>query len=342
MPNLTSYHAPPIHLNRELPKTYCDLRRHEIDYKHFLRTRITNIQSSLSFTNKKHLTRIKNIQRHRKYFDHSERLFHVYQRNLQLCQKILQIWTNNGKQKGGVDCYNENYNKQIKISHFRLRQKHWKDNIESENKRLIHSLIYHRKIYRPVHDRYTAYEAFQYHLKLLNAMSQYPKYNTSKFLYKILLDHNYLLEHIYYTYIQFYNLDSNISLRTQCQTLPFSYKFHKEKPNIIKTKFNKSIKHKEVKTNKYIDNILQQTMNNAIHIYNQPVPSAFNRIKSSYSTDSQWLKPRLLNHTEVFRSLSCRQLLEPWRNTKRQRGPLGNYTINDKTINENLEKKNNI
>ncbi|CAF0924448.1 unnamed protein product [Rotaria sordida] len=306
MPNLTSYHAPPIHLNRELPKTYCDLIRHEIDYNHFLRTRITNIQSSLSFTNKKHLTKTMNTQRHRKYFDHNQRLFHIYQRNLQLCKKILQIWTNNSKQKGGVDCHNENYKKQTKISHFRLQQKQWKDNIESENKRLIRSVIYHRKKYQPVHDRYTAYKAFQYHLKLLKAMSQYPKYN----------------------------INTNISLQTQCQTLPFSYKFHRQKPKIIKMKFNKPIKHQEIQTNKYIENILQQTMNNAIYIYNQPLPSAFNRIKSSYSADSQWLKPHFKNHLELFRSFSCRQLLEPWRNTKQQSGPLGSYTINDKMINE--------
>ncbi|CAF3404223.1 unnamed protein product [Rotaria sp. Silwood1] len=306
MPNLTSYRAPPIHLNRELPKTYCDLIRHEIDYNHFLRTRITNIQSSLSFTNKKHLTKTKNIQRHRKFFDHNQRLFHIYKRNLQLCQKILQIWSNNGKQKGGIDCHNENYRKQTNISHFRLQQKHWKDNIENENQRLIHSLIYHRKKYQSVYDRYTTYEAYQYHLKLLKAMCQYPKYNTN----------------------------SNISLRTQCQTLPFSYKFHKQKSKINKTKFNKSIKNKEIRTNKYIENILQQTMNNAIYIYNQPLPSAFNRIKSSYSADSQWLKPRLYNHTALFRSFSCRQLLEPWHNTKRQRGPIGSYIINDKMINE--------
>jgi hypothetical protein len=135
MPNLTSYHAPPIHLKRELPKTYCDLIRHEIDYNHFLHTRIGNIQSSVSSTNKKYIPR-------RRYFDHNQRLSDVYQHNLHLCKKILQIWTNSSKQNGGVDCHNENYKKQINISHFRLRQNRWKDKIESENKRLIRSLMY--------------------------------------------------------------------------------------------------------------------------------------------------------------------------------------------------------
>jgi hypothetical protein len=131
MPNLTSYHAPAIHLNRELPKTYCDLIQHEFDYIHFLRTRIANIQSSLSFTNKKHSIYRNNIQQHQYFNDN--------QCNLELCKKILQI--RNGERKGGVDCHNENYKKQIKISHFRLRQKRWKDKIENENKRFIHSLV---------------------------------------------------------------------------------------------------------------------------------------------------------------------------------------------------------
>jgi len=52
MPNLTSYHSPVIHLNREPPKTYCDLIQYEFEYIHFLRTRIANIQSSLISTNK--------------------------------------------------------------------------------------------------------------------------------------------------------------------------------------------------------------------------------------------------------------------------------------------------
>jgi hypothetical protein len=134
MPNLTSYHAPPIHLNRELPKTYCDLIRHEIDYNHFLHTRIPNIQSPLSLTNKNH------IQQH-KYSSPNQQSSDVYQHNLHLCKKILQIWTNNGKQNRGVDCHNENYKKQINISHFRLRQKRWKEKVESENKRFIHSLM---------------------------------------------------------------------------------------------------------------------------------------------------------------------------------------------------------
>jgi hypothetical protein len=44
-------------------------------------------------------------------------------------------------EKWGVDCHNENYKKQINISHFRLRQKRWKDKIESDNKRFINSLM---------------------------------------------------------------------------------------------------------------------------------------------------------------------------------------------------------
>jgi len=140
MPNLTSYRASPIHLNRDFPKTSCDLIRHEIDYIHFLRTRIANIQSSLVYTNKKRLIQTNNTQQ-RRYFDHNQRLFHVYQRNLQLCKKILHIWSNNSEHKGGVDCHNEHYKTQTNISHFRLRQKQWKDKIEKENKRFIHSLM---------------------------------------------------------------------------------------------------------------------------------------------------------------------------------------------------------
>jgi hypothetical protein len=140
MPNLTSYLAPVIHLNRELPKTYCDLIKHEFDYIHFLRTRIAKIQSSLAFINKKNRSSYtNNIQRHQ-YFDDKQHLFDdIYQRNLELCKKILQIW--NGKRKIGVDCHNENYEKQRNITHFRLRQQQWKDKIESENKQFIHSLM---------------------------------------------------------------------------------------------------------------------------------------------------------------------------------------------------------
>ena len=114
MPNLTSYYAPHIHLNREFPKTFCDLIRHEIQYIHFLRTHIANIQSSLSFTKKKH-SNYKNNIRQRKYYDHDQRLFDVYQCNLRLYKNNLQIWTNKYQQKGGVDCHNEHYKKQINI-----------------------------------------------------------------------------------------------------------------------------------------------------------------------------------------------------------------------------------
>jgi hypothetical protein len=138
MSNLTSYHALVIHLNREFPKTYCHLIQHEFDYIHFLRTRIANIQSSLVSTNKKHLNYRKNIQQHR-YSDDKQCLSDIFQHNLELCKKILQI--SNGEQKVGVDCHNENYKKQINISHFRLRQKRWKDKIESDNKRFINSLM---------------------------------------------------------------------------------------------------------------------------------------------------------------------------------------------------------
>jgi len=138
MLNLISYHAPVIHLNRELPKTYCHLIQHEFDYILFLRTRIANIQSSLASTNKKHLTYRKNIQQHR-YFDDKQCLSDIFQHNLELCKKILQI--SNGKRKVGVDCHDENYKKQINISHSHLRQKRWKDKIESDNKRFINSLM---------------------------------------------------------------------------------------------------------------------------------------------------------------------------------------------------------
>jgi hypothetical protein len=101
-------------------------------------------------------------------------------------------------------------------------------------------------------------------------MSQYPKYVLINSVYKNLFDH-YLPEHIYYNYTQFYNLHSNISSQAQCQTLPFSYKIKKQKQQTIKA--NKQIQNKEIKANKYsristtyIENILQQVINDAIYI----------------------------------------------------------------------------
>ncbi len=117
MPNLTSYHPPALHLNRELPKTYCDLIQHEFNYIHFLRSRIANIQSSLLSTNRKHC--INSIPQH-PHFDHELSDIH---------------------RKHAINCYKENNEKRINISHFRLRQKRWKEKIENENKRFIQSLV---------------------------------------------------------------------------------------------------------------------------------------------------------------------------------------------------------
>jgi hypothetical protein len=124
MPNLTFYHPPIIHLNRELSKSYCDLIQHEFNYIHFLRTRIANVQSSLAFRNKKKF--VNNIQQH-SYFD---------QNNLKLSR---QSWRD--ERKANIDCRNESYKKERNLSHFYLRQKRWKEKIESENQRFIHSLM---------------------------------------------------------------------------------------------------------------------------------------------------------------------------------------------------------
>ncbi|CAF0808872.1 unnamed protein product [Adineta steineri] len=324
MPNLTSYHAPSIHSNRELPKTYCDLIRHEIDYNHFLRTRIANMHSSLSFTNKKHFIPAKNIPR-RRYYDHNQRLFHVYQHNLQLCKKILEIWTNNGKQQGGVDCHNENYRKQLNISHFRLRQKQCKDKIENENKRFIHSMIYHRKKYQPIHDRSTAYKDFEKHLKLLKTMSQYPKYILTNPVHKNLFNYDNLPEYAYYNFSQFYNLKPNTSLQTSCQALPRSYKLIKQKASANKTKSNKQIKTPMKST--YVENFIQQTLNDAIYIYNQSFPSISTSVKSLYTQNNQRSKSRSYQQQKPFHSVSCRQLLEPWSNTRRSKKTPENIII---------------
>lgn len=99
MPNLTSYQAPAIHLNRELPKNYCVLITHEMNYSHFLRTRLANIQSSLASTKPKPCF-------------------------------------------SPVDCEKINGNKRMNISHFRLRQKRWKEKVDHENQRFIQSLLY--------------------------------------------------------------------------------------------------------------------------------------------------------------------------------------------------------
>jgi len=72
-------------------------------------------------------------------------------------------------------------------------------------------------------------------------MSQYSKYSQNNSVCKNLLNHNYSSKYI---------------------------KFNKQKPQI-----NETIKYKELKTNKYsprsttyIENIVQQTIHNAIHI----------------------------------------------------------------------------
>ena len=140
MPNLSTYYAPPIHLRRELPKKPCALIQHELDYVHFLRTRVAGIQSSLSSTNRRKSKDDKELVR-RRYVDHNQRLYHVHRRNLQLCRKILNVWNDYEHQRGGVDCHNENHKKPSDISHLRLRQTRWKDRIEKENQRFIHSLV---------------------------------------------------------------------------------------------------------------------------------------------------------------------------------------------------------
>lgn len=140
MPNMSTYRAPPIHLQRELPKPPCDLLRHELDYEHFLRTRAARIQSSLSSTNRTKSHDDKELAR-RRHVDHNQRLYRVHRRNVQLCRKILNIWNDYEHQRGSVDCHNENYQTSPGISHFRLRQTRWKDRIEKENQRFIHSLV---------------------------------------------------------------------------------------------------------------------------------------------------------------------------------------------------------
>ena len=117
MPNLTSYHAPAIHLNRELPKSYCDLIEHEWQYIHFLRSRLMNIESSLASTNPKPcLPRIPQ--------DHSEG------------DPLAKTY-----QKVPADCLEKKGKNRVDISHFRLRQKRWKEKVDHENQRFIRSMM---------------------------------------------------------------------------------------------------------------------------------------------------------------------------------------------------------
>lgn len=141
MPNLTSYRPPATHLHRELPKSYCDLIRHEIDYSHFVRTRLANVQSS--FSSKEFRKRMVSTRQwtQRKYYDHQQRLQQIYRENVKLCEKIRQIWNNYPSQNGAISCQNENHGKYHHISHFRLRQNRWKERVERENHRLIRALV---------------------------------------------------------------------------------------------------------------------------------------------------------------------------------------------------------
>ncbi len=45
-------------------------------------------------------------------------------------------------------------------------------------------LRYHRKKYRPLHDRSATQKAYEQHLKLLETMSQYSKYNLTNSICK--------------------------------------------------------------------------------------------------------------------------------------------------------------
>ena len=188
MPNLTSYQAPTLHLNRENPKNYCDLLQHEVNYSHFLRTRLANIQSAFASTNPK------------------------------ACSY--------GKTR-------------VEISHFRLRQKRWKDKIDHENQRFIQSLLYEnlmripssfffclsryrREKYRPMHDRYAAQKSFEKHLKLLQMISEYSKYSRT---YSI------------------------------CQKFLKNLRFNPSKTNQYSRR-----------TTSYVENMLRQTINQAIRI----------------------------------------------------------------------------
>jgi hypothetical protein len=96
-------------------------------------------------------------------------------------------------------------------------------------------------------------------------MSQYPKYILTNPIHKNLLDYDDLPESIHYNFSQFYSLNRNISLQTQCRTLPHSYKFTNKKSQRIKIKFDKRIKTNQSSPT-YIQNLLQETINDAIYI----------------------------------------------------------------------------
>ena len=81
MPNLTSYRAPPTHVRRELPKRFCDLIRHELDYAAFLRTRIANVH-------RHHGHSIGGIDCHNENYKQKTNISHFRRRQRQWQEKV--------------------------------------------------------------------------------------------------------------------------------------------------------------------------------------------------------------------------------------------------------------
>lgn len=121
----------------------------------------------------------------------------------------------------------------------------------------LYMLRYHRNKYRSLYDRYSTSQAYKHHLKLMQTMSQYPRYNLTNPISKSLHDYN--------NYSKMSQLHPTYSLSAQCQNLPFYSKFKKLKPMKINDEQTKSNKH-SAKPNTYLQNILQETIKSAIYI----------------------------------------------------------------------------
>jgi len=57
-------------------------------------------------------------------------------------------------------------------------------------------LRYHQKKYRPIYDRYTAYQTFRHHSKSLKTLSQYSKSSRNNSVCNNLLNHDYPSKYI--------------------------------------------------------------------------------------------------------------------------------------------------
>lgn len=144
---------------------------------------------------------------------------------------------------------------------------------------MCYSSRYRREKYRPIHDRYAAQKSFEKHLKLLQTMSEYSKYNRT------------------------YSICQNFLKKIRLNPLKTN-QYSRRSNSFIENMFQQTI-NQTIRICKIRKEIISKRIFFSFYVYvdNQPLPSPPTRVRSAYAQIDQRIKPSLYHGQKLFRSI---------------------------------------